>query len=142
MNRWYMYGLYLLMIIILFITICISSFMLIVFRKKNRTIKKPLLCCMLSTSMLVCLCIFIFSHKIYYKYSDWWIVNNNILNVKERYGEFDIGTYEEERGGTVGYYIYTDNGPIMPDHSKHYYFIQYDEQGVVYRVYETIPLGG
>lgn len=142
MTLWYVYGLYLMMFSILFIVIIINTTRLIVFCKNNKKIKKPLMCCVLSIGVLVCLCIFISSHKTYYKYNDWGIVKNNILNVKERYGEFDIGTYEEGHGGTVGYYIYTDNGPIMPDHSKHYYFIQYDEQGVVYGVFESIPQGG
>ncbi len=40
------------------------------------------------------------------------------------------------------YYIYTDNGPIMPDHLKHYYYMEYDEWGVIYNVYEGCQPGG
>lgn len=35
----------------------------------------------------------------------------------------------------------TDNGPIMPDHLKHYY-IEYDEWGVIYNVYASCQPGG
>ncbi|WP_295211886.1 hypothetical protein [Ruminococcus sp.] len=62
--------------------------------------------------------------------------------VQQKYGTFDVGTIKENQAGRVAYYIYTDNGSIMPDHLKHYYYIEYDEWGVVYKVYESSQLGG
>ena len=62
--------------------------------------------------------------------------------VEQKYGEFDLGEIKENEKGKVAYYIYTDNGPIMPDHLKHYYFIEYDEWGVIYNVYDSCQPGG
>ena len=59
-----------------------------------------------------------------------------------KYGAFDRGTVQEGKSGKVGYYIYTDNGPIMPDHMKHYYWIYFDESGIVYKVEDNLPPGG
>ena len=69
-------------------------------------------------------------------------MNSNINTVQQKYGDFDLGTVENQKEGTAAYYIYTDNGPIMPDHLKHYYYIQYDVWGVVYRVYDGCQPGG
>ena len=44
--------------------------------------------------------------------------------------------------GKAAYYIYTDEGPIMPDHLKHYYYMEYDVRGVIYNVYEECQPGG
>lgn len=82
------------------------------------------------------------SHSTYYKYNDWIILQRNIHMVEEKYGEFDFGEIEDGKKGTVAYYIYTDNGPIMPDHLKHYYYIEYDEWGMVYNVYDSCQPGG
>ena len=142
MNLWYVSGIYLMVITMLFIEIIVSFTMFGVFRKRNKKAKKSLTCGLLGVGVLVCVFIFISSHSTYYKYNDWWIMGNNILKVQERYGKFDLGTYKEGKSGKVGYYIYTDNGPIMPDHAKHYYHIQYDDQGVVIDVFEGIPIGG
>ncbi len=62
--------------------------------------------------------------------------------VREKYGDFDLGIVESDKSGKVAYYIYTDNGPIMPDYLKHYYYIKYDECGVVYSIYEGCQPGG
>ena len=60
-----------------------------------------------------------------------------ISQVEARYGPFDIS-----RNGVLGYYIYTDNGPIMPDHLPHYYYLEYDDNGIVRNVYEGVAPGG
>lgn len=70
------------------------------------------------------------------------MLKNDIYKVQEKYGAFDIGKINDGQKGRVGYYIYTDNGPIMPDHLPHYYYIEYDEWGKVYKVYDTCALGG
>lgn len=81
--------------------------------------------------------IFLFSHSTYYKYNDWWVKGRSLAEIEERYGDFDI-----RLGSTAGYYIYTDNGWIMPDHLPHYYYMEYDENGIVRRVYEGLHPGG
>ena len=47
------------------------------------------------------------------------------------------------------YYKYNDwvilnrnNGPIMPDHLKHYYYMEYDEWGMIYNVFDGLQPGG
>ncbi|MGN0682897.1 MAG: hypothetical protein ACI4JY_04385 [Oscillospiraceae bacterium] len=82
------------------------------------------------------------SHSTYYKYNDWAILQSNIYTIEEKYGEFDLGKVNDNQKGRVAYYIYTDNGPIMPDHLKHYYYIEYDENGIVYNVYDECQPGG
>jgi hypothetical protein len=53
-----------------------------------------------------------------------------------------LGTISEGHSGTVAYYIYKDNGPIMPDHLDHYYYMEYDENGIIYKVYDGCAPGG
>ena len=59
-----------------------------------------------------------------------------------KFSDFDVGAVNKGRKGKVGYYIYTDNGPIMPDHLPHYYYIHYDENGIVYQIGEGGASGG
>ena len=40
------------------------------------------------------------------------------------------------------YYIDTDSGPVMPDHLPYYYYIYYDEKGMVYKVESRAAEGG
>lgn len=107
--------------------------------KKNRNRLLILVIVVISALLIV---LYIMSHSTYYKFNDWYVLQNNISNVKDRYGQFDIGDYKNGKPGRVGYYIYTDNGLIMPDHLKHYYYIEYDEQGAVERVYDACQPGG
>lgn len=86
--------------------------------------------------------LFITSHRTYYKYNDWAILESNINMVRQKYGDFDLGEVTDNKPGKVAYYIYTDNGPIMPDHLKHYYYIEYDEWEVVSKVYDAAQPGG
>lgn len=71
--------------------------------------------------------VYAFSHSTYYKYNDWSILQSDIHIVEKKCGEFDLGEIKDNKKGKVAYYIYTDNGPVMPDHLKHYYYIEYDE---------------
>ena len=92
--------------------------------------------------LLVVVILYALSHSTYYRYNDWAVLQSNIHMVEQKYGEFDLGEIKENEKGIVAYYIYTDNGPIMPDHLKHYYFIEYDEWGVIYNVYDSCQPGG
>ena len=82
------------------------------------------------------------SHGTWYRFNDWHIVGQSIHAIEEEYGPFDLGTADGHTAKWAAYYIYTDNGPIMPDHLEHYYYMEYDEYGVVYRVYDGCRPGG
>lgn len=142
MSPWYILGVYLLLELTLIITMIVSLVLIITFRVKKKPSKKSKIYFGLSVVAFLCLNIFIMSHPTYYKYNDWWVEQNNILKVRERYGDFDLGTYTKGKPGVVGYYIYTDNGPIMPDHLMHYYYIEYDCWGIVEKVYDAGSPGG
>ena len=82
------------------------------------------------------------SRSTYYKFNDWIILQSNIHLIEQKYGDFDLGEIKENQKGWVAYYIYTDDGPIMPDHLEHYYYMEYDEWGVIYDVYDACAPGG
>lgn len=81
--------------------------------------------------------LYVISHLTYYKYNDWWILGSSVSKIKEKYGEFDIETL-----GRVGYYIYTDHYGIFPDYLKHYYYMYYDSDGIIYKVETGCQPGG
>jgi len=60
----------------------------------------------------------------------------------KKYGDFDLKSYHPGEAGSGGYYIYTDNKGFLPDHLKHYYYIEYDESGKAVKVYEACQPGG
>jgi len=82
---------------------------------------------------------FFSTHSTYYKYNDKWIIGLHIEEVEKRYGKFDD---KDEGLRMVGYYIYTDDGLIMPSHLKMYYWMEYDEKGIVIKVAVEGPRGG
>ncbi len=89
--------------------------------------------------------LFLASHPTDYHYNDWWVIGRHMKEIEERYGAFDLGTYQSGCAGRVGYYIYTDHGSLFsidPDHLKHYYYIEYDETGTATRVYDSGQPGG
>ncbi len=98
----------------------------------------------LNCILLIAFVLFLCSHKTYYKYNDWAVLDHNIYMIREKYGEFDDGKLDESqsKAGIVGYYIYTDNNPFLPDHLRHYYYMAYDVWGVVYAVYDACERGG
>lgn len=121
----------------------IASVVLLIGRKrKKKSIKSTVISLVISIFLLAVLILFIASHSTYYKYNDWTILQSNIRVVQQKYGDFDLGTIRDNQAGKVAYYIYTDNGPIMPDHLKHYYYMEYDEWGMIYKVYESCQPGG
>lgn len=142
MNSWYVEIIELFIFSVLFICFIILLVMLIKAKKYNKTvgIKRGLLA--INILLFVGMLVFSLSHSTYYKYNDWIIMNSNINFVENKYGAFDWGEYQEGKSGKVGYYIYTDNGPVMPDHLKHYYWIYFDESGIIYKVEEGIQPGG
>ena len=121
----------------------IASVVLLIGRKrKKKSIKSTVISLVIGIFLLAVLILFIASHSTYYKYNDWTILQSNIRVVQQKYGDFDLGTIRDNQAGKVAYYIYTDNGTIMPDHLKHYYYMEYDEWGMIYKVYESCQPGG
>ena len=53
-----------------------------------------------------------------------------------------MNKYIYGKSGRVAYYIYRDDGWIMPDHLPHYYYIEYDENGLATKVYDGVAPGG
>ena len=110
--------------------------------KKHISLKMPVIFHLVSVVLLGCAVIFAVSHGTYCKYNDWYILGNDINKVVERYGKFDKGSVEIDRSGSIRYYIYEDNGPIMPNYLDYYYCIDYDENGIVYKVEVRASEGG
>ena len=82
------------------------------------------------------------SHSTYYKYNDEWVIGNKITEVENRYGKFDLGEFVKGKSGKVGYYIYKDDSLFLPDYLQHYYYIEFDENGIVYNVQDGCARGG
>lgn len=129
-----------LLLLIVGIIICVISFVLPKVRKCNK--KAIIISMIINFILLVVTILYVSSHSTYYKYNDWSILQSNIYEIEQKYGEFDLGEIKEKQKGRVAYYIYTDNGPIMPDHLEHYYYMEYDEWGVIYNVYDGCQPGG
>lgn len=142
MNPWYVEIIEISILTALSICFIILLVMLIKAKKHNKPTGKKGVALFINTLLFAGTLVFALSHSTYYKYNDWTILNSDINSVMSKYGAFDKGTVQEGRSGRVGYYIYTDNGPVMPDHMKHYYWIYFDESGTVYKVEESIPPGG
>lgn len=142
MNQWhFLIGiLFLLILLTVGIMICIILFIKHKIRKQSN---KGIIVLMVTDAILIMLIIsFASSHSTFYRYNDWAILQSNIHMVEQKYGKFDLGEIKDNEKGRVAYYIYTDDGPIMPDYLKHYYHIEYDECGVVYNVYDACHPGG
>ena len=148
MNPWYILAIQICVFLTLFICFIVFLVMLITaiakakLKKKHKPIKVISVLLSMDVILLAFLLIFVLSHPTYYKYNDWAIQGSHISDVQKRYGDFDVGTVRTGHPGEVGYYIYTDDGPIMPDHLPHYYYIHYDENGIVDSVKDSIPEGG
>ena len=128
--------------LVLLVCLIILMVMLIKAKKQHKAARTKGLLLSLDIIFFACSIGFVLSHSTYYKYNDWSVLYSDINAVINKYGVFDIGSVQEGRSGRIGYYIYTDNGPIMPDHSDHYYLIYFDESGTVYKVKDSLPPGG
>lgn len=132
----------LLVLMILIVTAVCAVIGIAINRKKNKSIAGTVTVLVSSIVLFAVSAFFVSSHKTYYKYNDFTISRSNMAEIKEKYGEFDIGNYHKGSAGRAGYYIYTDNGPVMPDHLPHYYYIEYDDTGAVTRIFEGLAPGG
>lgn len=142
MNPWYVLGIELLTLAALFIGLVILLIMLIFAKRRKRPLRTKGILLSVDIVLATCAILFISSHPTYYKFNDRDIIGSDIGAISEKYGAFDIGSAEDGRAGRVAYYIYTDNGPIMPDHMEHYYWIYFDENGTIYRVEDNVRPGG
>lgn len=144
MNTWYVLAIEI--CVFLALLICFIVFLVMLIKAISKKIHKPIKALSILLSLDVILfafsLVFVLSHPTYYKYNDWAIQGSHISDVQKQYGDFDFGTVRTGHPGEVGYYIYTDDGPIMPDHLPHYYYIHYDENGIVDSVKESISEGG
>lgn len=141
MNQWYfLFGM--LFVIALFGIGTLICIVLLIKRFVKKERKKPIIFSVTADILLLfTVIIYTYSHSTYYKYNDLAILQSNIHMIEQKYGEFDLGKIKENEEGRVAYYIYTDNGPIMPDHLKHYYYMEYDTHGVVHNVYDAAEPG-
>lgn len=142
MNQWYFTIGILFILFMLIVGIIIGIILFIVHKVRKHDNKTTIVSMGINFVLLVVVILYALSHSTYYRYNDWAILQSNIHMVEQKYGEFDLGEIKENEKGKVAYYIYTDNGPIMPDHLKHYYYIEYDEWGVIYNVYDSCQPGG
>lgn len=142
MNSWYAEIIEILVILILVIFFIIFLVMLIKAKRNNKNTKSKIIFLSVDIILLACSLLFVLSHPTYYKFNDWFILKSDIKSVVLEYGQYDLGSIGDGKSGKIGYYIYTDNSPIMPDHLKHYYWIYYDENGMVEKVEESLQPGG
>lgn len=142
MNQWYFIIGILAVLLLLTIGFVACIIMIMIRKVRKRKGKAIGISIGINIVLLSATILYSTSHSTYYKYNDWAILQSNIYAVEEKYGEFDLGKANDNQKGSVAYYIYTDNGPIMPDHLKHYYYIEYDENGIVYNVYNACQPGG
>ncbi|MBQ9990960.1 MAG: hypothetical protein IJP31_08475 [Lachnospiraceae bacterium] len=142
MNPWYFaIGIFFISFLLI-VGIIICAILLMIQKARKNINKAVVVSAGINFLLLVATVLYVSSHSTYYKYNDWAILGSNIYTIEQKYGEFDLGKITAGQKGQVAYYIYTDNGPIMPDHLDHYYYIAYDEQGVVYCVWESLQPGG
>ncbi|BBF45095.1 hypothetical protein lbkm_3854 [Lachnospiraceae bacterium KM106-2] len=103
-------------------------------KKKNQTKAIVLI---VFVSILLFATIFYLSHRTYYAYNDWWIQGKSMEQVEARYGKS-----KECSRNLRAYFLYRDNGAVMPSQQEIYYYMQLDENGKVIKVYKGIALGG
>lgn len=142
MNQWYFDILILFVLLLLIIGFITCNILIIIRKVRKRKCKTICISIVINAVLLTATISYSVSHSTYYKYNDWAILQSNIYTIEEKYGKFDLGEIKEGEKGRVAYYIYTDNGLIMPDHLKHYYYMEYDEWGVIYNVSNECQPGG
>lgn len=142
MNAWYMLAAYV-GAILLCLALCAASFAVMMHGiVKQKRLGGRLIFLVAAGVITAAVLLFTNSHATYYRFNDWAVSGSDVQYVTERYGEPDIDHYIPGKGGSLWYYIYTDDGPVMPDHLDHYYYIGLDENGRVIEIRETVSPGG
>lgn len=77
--------------------------------------------------LLAMLVLYILPHMNYYRFNDWKVIGTNYLDVEKKYGEFD---FRDDSMKTVGYYIHDNELG-----ESQYYYMDYNEDGKIIRVY-------
>ena len=142
MNPWYFTIGITLFFFFLIVGLIISVILFIIRKIRKQKWKSAIISVSINFVLIAITVLYAVSHSTYYKFNDWAILQNSIYEVEEKYGDFDLGEIIKNQKGSVGYYIYTDNGPIMPDHLEHFYYMEYDEDGIIYKVYDSCSTGG
>lgn len=97
MNPWIIDFCYL-VLLLCFVIVGIASVVLLIVRKrKQKSIKSTVISLVISIFLLAVLILFIASHSTYYKYNDWVILQSNIYVVQQKYGDFDLGTIRDNQ---------------------------------------------
>lgn len=142
MNGWHMLAAYV-GAILLSLALCAASLAVMIHGVvKQRKLGGRLAFFIAAGVVTAAVLLFTNSHATYYRFNDWAISGSEAAAVIEKYGEPDIGGYTAGKSGKLGYYIYHDDGPIMPDNLDHYYYVEYNEQGRVTAVYDSVQPGG
>lgn len=142
MNQWnFIIGMSIILLLLI-IVLFVSTIMILIPKTRQGKGKGLGIIIGIDSVFVAILVLYWSSHSTYYKYNDWEIIGSSIYSVKESYGEFDLGEIHENKSGRVAYYIYKDTGPILPDSLDHYYYIDYDENGIVYNVFDGCQPGG
>ena len=142
MNPWYSEFIELGIICLLALCVTVAIVRVIGALRRKKPVRDRILMLAVSALLLTCTLLYLSSHATYYRFNDRLILRSSIDEVIEKYGMYDIGSVTPGVSGRIGYYIYTDNGPIMPDHLDHYYWISFDESGAVTKVSESAQPGG
>ncbi len=142
MNVWYMLLMYAGAILLALAFLAVSVVLTMNAAVRQKPVGKRLALLIAAVISAAAVLLFTSSHKTYYRFCDWTVKGGNIPEVIGRYGEPDIGAYTEGCPGRIGYFIYKDDGPVMPDHLEHFYLIAFDGQGKVTDVEDGVRPGG
>ncbi|MBQ8966415.1 hypothetical protein [Ruminococcus sp.] len=142
MNDWTEITVYMILTICIITIACVSLILLRSARRNGKSVLRYVGFLGADTGLFILMLYFFSTHPISYKFNNNYVYSHDIKTVIERYGDFDTGHISESGSGVIGYYIYTDDGPIMPDHMKHYYWIKFDANGTVTDIYDAVQKGG
>lgn len=142
MNGWYMLAVYVGAILIS-LALCAGALAVMIHGVvKQKRLGGRLAFLIAAGVVTAAVLLFTNSHATYYRFNDWAVSGSSLQDVTARYGEPDINMYTPGKGGSLYYYIYTDDGPVMPDHLEHYYCISLDETGRVTGISDAVRPGG
>lgn len=142
MNSWYVSVAEFEVFFVLSIVFLVLMIKIIRAKKSHRKIIGKVLLLVCDVAAFAGVMVYSLSHATYYKYNDWVMLKSNVSKVVDKYGTPDLGSVKKGEKGKIAYYIYKDDGPVMPDHMEHFYFIHYDEDGNIYRVEDSVKPGG